>query len=692
MSTGLFNKIQKLRAEISKHDNLYYNESSPEITDHEYDLLKRSLAELEGRYSDGGNIRENDPQNLVENQTVGAPPISKLPKRQHQRRMLSLDNAFQWDDVLAFLKRTSNSLGYQYDTQGKLESDIPAFQFDIICEPKMDGVSFSATYNKGSLKCAITRGDGNFGEDITANFLQVLEVPRTVSYQKEFEIRGEVYINKLDFVALGDSFSNPRNAASGSLRQLDPSITGRRRLRYCVWGGYMDGIGSHFELLQFFRSIGLQTCAKTKRIQNFIELRQYYNEMYTIRADLPYDIDGVVYKIDNLSFEKLLGESARAPRWAIAHKFPGLEAISKIEDILTQISRNGVLTPVAKLAPINIGGVLVTRATLHNYNDIRKKDFRIGDVVLVKRAGDVIPKVVKVLLDRRRPNLKQYEPPQTCPICQSIVIDVDDAKICSGGEKCDAQNIEKLTHFVSQNGLDIVGFGNKQIEDLYNGNLIKTYSDILELKEKNDALSITDRIENRKGWGQKSANNLFAAIERSRKVPLHKFITALGINHVGEESAKLIAKHYVSLDILERSSEVPCFFDELQKIHGIGAKTAESLAMFLRDNKVMIKRVGEGLYVQNDVEPENLFLKNEDELHPLYKKILVFTGTLQKQTRIEAIKIAENFGAIIAKNLTRKTDYLVSGENPGSKVAQAAKYGVKTINEYEWQDLVQSRS
>jgi DNA ligase (NAD+) len=450
----ILKEIESLREEISRHDRLYYQDDKPEITDEEYDKLRKRLDDLEA----------NDPQKdlFSPSQTVGATPSKKFGKVKHLKPMLSLRNAFNEDDVKDFLESIGDYL--------QIESDI-----EILCEPKIDGLSFSAQYKGGKLYKAATRGDGEIGEDITENIKTISSLPLKLNINEDFEVRGEVYISKTDFLAINDKmevdkkFANPRNAAAGSLRQLDPKITRSRNLKYFIWGGEFNGVKSQKELIDKFKDLGFTSNDISQLAVNSKQILEYYDYLLNTRSHLDYDIDGVVYKVNDFHLQERLGSLSRAPRWAIAHKFPAEKAVTKIEDIVVQVGRTGALTPVALLEPVGVGGVLVSRATLHNEDEINRKDFRVGDTVTIERSGDVIPKVLKVHLDKRIGNLVKFVMPKQCPICNSETFREEGEAIrrCSGGLKCSAQVVEGLKHFISRNAFNIDGLGSKQIEEFF---------------------------------------------------------------------------------------------------------------------------------------------------------------------------------------------------------------------------------
>ncbi len=715
MVRDLLKEITELKEEIALHDDLYYNRNNPQLSDYDYDNLQLKLRKLQNQYSellqsnkeesvDNGNYKLKQTSEALALTQVGGALDNRFPKIKHSYPMLSLENAFSVDEVLSFIRKLNNykdKANKRNNHNLHIDSVNPIFDY-LICEPKIDGLSFSAIYENGIFQYAATRGNGIFGEDITNNIKEVVGMPLVVTYNKRFEVRGEVYMNKDDFLELNNKrkennealFANPRNAAAGSLRQLDSSITAQRNLRYMIWGGQIEEIKTQFELLQLVQSLGFQITQHIEKVNNIENLKKYYEMMSEIRAALPYDIDGVVYKIDDLSVQKQLGYVSKFPRWAIAHKFPGKEAITQIVDIIVQVSRNGTLTPVAKLNPVNIGGVLVTRASLHNEEEIKRQDFRIGDTVTVKRAGDVIPKVIKVDLSKRPINSVQYNLPKNCPECGSEVVKYDDevAQKCSGGLDCPAQVIEKLKHFASLNAFNIAGLGEQQIKQLYEWKILTKPQDLYTLKDKNNLLPKEQRLENQHNWGSKSTDNLFKAIERSISLPLNNFIYALGIRYIGDQNSKLIAKHFKNIsNLLHNAINQPManFIIKLEKIKGIGSKAAIEFAKFFenKNNLEMINELKNYVNIITESDSDN----NENTENILIGKSIAFTGSMYNQTRKEAEQIAEKLGAKISKTISKQTSYIVVGADPGSKLEQAQKFeNIKILTEQEWLELLET--
>ncbi|WPX96794.1 NAD-dependent DNA ligase LigA [Candidatus Bandiella euplotis] len=652
------NKVQKLKNEIKKHDELYYIKSAPVITDQQYDELKQELQKLEELYPQLSSV-----------QTVGGGVAKGFRKIKHTYPMLSLSNAFTADEVADFLLRVRR---------------LTTENVELYCEPKIDGLSFAARYKDGELKVAATRGDGEVGEDITKNILTLPDFPLNVPTREEFEVRGEVYMGKQDFLVLNGMcaaqnkalFANPRNAASGSLRQLDPNVTKERRLSYFVWGGRISGIGTQSEMMSRFKSLGFLVNVNTQICSQQEEIMEYYEVMYKKRAELNYDIDGLVYKVNSIKLQEAMGSISRAPRWALAHKFPAEHAQTEVEDIFVQVGRTGAITPVAKLKPVNLGGVLVTRASLHNEDEILRKDIRIGDVVSIKRSGDVIPQVVQVHAEQRKNNVREFNFPQNCPVCGSLIegIDGDVVKRCTGGIRCEAQVIERICHFVSKEAFDIVGLSRQSITQFHAELLVESPCDIFRLQSH-----VLEKLD---GWGEQSAENLMEAIEKAKNIELHRFIYALGIRHVGVVTAEIIADYFKEIGNLMVCNSV----ETLETIDGIGPVIARSLHEFSQDsyNQQLVKNLLQYVNIRHTKTQATI----ESEL---YGKVMVFTGTLSKYSRDDAQDIAKKFGAKVTSSISKNTDIVVVGANPGSKLQKAQGLGVKTMTEDEFEEVVSRR-
>ncbi|WP_168464643.1 NAD-dependent DNA ligase LigA [Wolbachia endosymbiont of Ctenocephalides felis wCfeT] len=644
---------QELRQKIEYHNLLYYQKNKPEITDAEYDILKQKAVEL------GEEIE------------VGSELDSRFGKVKHSEPMLSLGNAYNEQDIEKFITKVKKLLNVS-----KLE---------IMCEPKVDGLSFSAVYEDGRFIKAATRGDGDYGEDITKNIATIKDFPQVLSGIKDrLEVRGEAYIRNDDFLKLNENndFANPRNAAAGSLRQLDPNITANMPLKYFAYSLLGGEEKTQDEVLN--RLEGLGFCVNKHRFlaKSVDEMLQFYNGIYNCRCNLGFDVDGIVYKMNDLKLHSKLGSTNRAPKWAIAHKFPAAYGKTKLEKILIQVGRTGVLTPIAKLTPINVGGVIISRASLHNYEEIKRKDIREGDIVVVARAGDVIPHIVEVDKDSRLPNAPKFIFPEVCPECGSRIekVDGETAIRCSGEFTCKAQIIEKLKHFVSQEAFAIIGLADKQIEFFYDIGLIQQIPDIFTLEEK---LKEFD-LEAYNGWGKQSIANLLNSINSRKTISLDRFISSLSIRFIAQGTAKLLAKHYVFFENWQNSMmKLQCYesFSELMSIDGIGEKTAESIRSFFsnQQNVNMLNNLVSHLNI--------LPVDNNKRSSALSGKIIVFTGTL-KMSRDEASNKARSMGAQVSSSVSSKTHFLVVGQNPGSKHKKAVELGIKILREEERLSLV----
>ncbi len=677
-------ELARLATEIARHDRLYHEKDSPEISDAEYDALRQRNLAIEKRFPQ--LVRADSPTHRV-----GAAPASGFAKVKHAKPMLSLDNAFDEEDTRAFFASVRNFFRRPEDL-ARVEPET----IEVAAEPKIDGLSCSLRYERGALVLAATRGDGVTGEDVTANVRTLKTVPHRLhgrGWPETIEIRGEVYMEHPGFFALnaerekaGETvFANPRNAAAGSLRQLDPSITAKRPLKFFAyaWGEANRAIAAtHWEALAHFRDWGLAVNPLSRLCHGVEEVLAFHREIGAQRAELPYDIDGVVYKINDLALEERLGFASRAPRWAVAHKFPAQQAQTVLQDIIIQVGRQGSLTPVAMLTPITVGGVVVQRATLHNEDEIARKDIRVGDTVVIQRAGDVIPQVVSVVLERRPKNSKPYCFPDHCPICGSLAVREpgEAARRCTGGLICAAQAVERLRHFVSRDAFDIEGLGAKHIADFWEDKLIRTPGDIFRLDP--------ERIAEREGWGPQSARKLADAIEARRTISLDRFIYALGIPQVGQQTAKLLARHYRSFArwreamtaAQDGESEA---WRELIDIHGIGEDMATDIVGFFAEphNQEILVDLRKELREISD------FATPAATHSPLAGKTIVFTGTLASTSRAEAKARAEALGATVSGSVSGKTDYLVVGADAGSKAEKARALGVKTLTEEEWQAL-----
>jgi DNA ligase (NAD+) len=674
--------------EISRHDEAYYVEDQPVISDAEYDALRKRLEAIEARFPD--LVRPDSPS-----QRVGAAPSEKFAKVRHRVPMLSLGNAFADAEIHEFVERIRRFLGLAADT------DIA-----FTAEPKLDGLSMSLIYEDGKLAIAATRGDGTEGEDVTANIRTIESIPKRVrarSFPQRFEVRGEVFISHEDFAALnawqaetgGKTFANPRNAAAGSVRQLDSKITASRPLKFFAWGwGDVEALPAEtqYEVMQAIADWGFPVSPELRHCAGADELLAFYRDIETRRATLGYDIDGVVYKVDSLALQERLGFVSRAPRWAIAHKFPAEKATTILEDIDIQVGRTGALTPVAKLRPVTVGGVVVSNATLHNEDEIARKDVRIGDTVVVQRAGDVIPQILGPVPEKRPSDAKPYEFPHLCPICGSHAVreinpatgKTEAVRRCTGGLICEAQLLQRLKHFVSRSAFDIEGLGGKRIELFHADGLINNPADIFTL-EARDAKS-NRPIREWEGWGEKSAANLFASINARREIPLDRFIYALGIRHIGETTAKVLARSYGSWPHVREAMEAArdresASYRALVNIDGIGPAAAEAIVEFFAEehNREVVDAL------TDEVEVEDFTLVATES--PVSGKTIVFTGKLERMSRDEAKALAERLGAKVTGSVSANTDLVVAGPGAGSKLKQAKALGVEVISEDDWLTL-----
>ncbi len=682
-------ELVRLAKLIGYHDELYHRQDAPEISDGDYDALRVRNEAIEGRFPD--LVLSNSPS-----LSVGTKPLEGFEKAPHLVPMLSLGNGFSKDDIADFLDRVRRFLNMEEGAE-----------LAVVAEPKIDGLSISLSYEQGVLVRAATRGDGQVGENVTANVRTINEIPHTLKGKNlpdSLDVRGEIYMAHEDFEILNANqlergakvFANPRNAAAGSLRQLDSSVTAQRVLKffaYSVAEPNKLALETHFEILSAFESWGFPINPLTKLCHNVDELMAVYEGIEKTRASLGYDIDGVVYKVDNLGLQNRLGFVSRAPRWAIAHKFAAEKAVTQLEAIEIQVGRTGALTPVAKLKPVTVGGVVVASANLHNEDEIARKDVRVGDWVVVQRAGDVIPQVVEVVLDKREGGLEPFEFPTICPACGSRALRAIDPKTlkedavrrCSGDFICPAQVVERLKHFVSRNAFDIEGLGIKQIEAFYNEGRVMAPVDIFTL-ETRDKRSVK-RLKNAEGWGDKSAANLWDAIEERRIIGLDRFVYALGIRHVGETTARDLARHYGDVEqwleqMVEAGDQDSVAFLELNNIDGIGAVVAQSLVAFFQTEQSVAQV--RALLEQVIVEP----VVFEEVVSPVSAKTVVFTGKLEVMSRGEAKAQAERLGAKVAGSVSGKTDILVAGPGAGSKLKKAQEHGVEVLSEQEWIDLV----
>lgn len=679
-----------LAAQVKYHRELYYREETPELTDAEYDALEKQLRDLEGQFPE-----LKTPDSPTEQ--VGAPVSEKFAQVTHGIPMLSLDNAFDADDITDFEKSLKRFLKLP-------EDEVVAYA----AEPKIDGLSCSILYVNGQLVRAATRGDGRVGEDITQNARTIRNVPHVLKgsgFPERIEVRGEVYMPLAEFAEMnakataegGRTYANPRNFASGSLRQIDANVTASRPLRFFAyaWGEVSDPdfVKTQSEALDCFRAWGFEVNPNSRRVEGTAGLLELYDHIGKTRSQLGYDIDGVVYKVDRLDWQRRLGFVSRSPRWAIAHKFPAQQALTRLRGIDIQVGRIGTLTPVARLEPINVGGVVVTNVTLHNADEIERKDIRIGDMVRVQRAGDVIPQIVGVELAERPADGQVYEFPKLCPcpLKTEVVREATAgggegvARKCSGDQACPHQRVEYLKYVVSRRVLDIEGLGEKQLQKFYEDGLIQEPADIFTLAER-DRTNLK-KLKDREGMGEQSVRNLFASIESRRDLPLERFIAALGIKHVGETTAKLLARAFGSEEAFrttltkaaEGDQEARDAFEHFDQIGPVVANSVISYFAHPYQRAIYDRFLAQVTVRDAEVAAGD---------HAISGKTVVFTGSLEKMTRDEAKAQAERLGAKVSGSVSAKTDLLVAGPGAGSKLKKAAELGIKTLTEDEWLAMI----
>lgn len=698
---------KRLAEEVSRHDRLYHEQDAPEISDAEYDGLRQRLKAIEERLPE--LIDASSPT-----QRVAPTPTTAFAKVRHVKPMLSLDNAFTDDELQAFFDRVRRGL--------ERETDLgPDAEIAFACEPKIDGLSISLRYEDGEFIVGATRGDGTTGEDVTANLRTVKDIPHRLKdkaphgFPKAFDVRGEIYMERKAFQemnarqeAAGDkTFANPRNAAAGSLRQLDPGITATRPLRFFAyaWGeAEPRSWKTHSDYLKLLKEWGFKVNPLSRLCRTQAEVRDFYRKMSVERPSLPYDIDGVVYKLDRIDWQERLGFVSRAPRWAIAHKFPAEQTRTRLKDILISVGRTGALTPVADLEPVNVGGVMVARATLHNADEIERLDVRVGDTVIVQRAGDVIPQILGYVPEERPKKTQQFQFPTRCPCPLGTRVQSEEGGVvrrCTGGLECPFQQVERLRHFVSRNCFDIEGLGGTHIENFWRDGLLKIPGDVFRLPRR------VDEIRKREGWGDLSVRNLVAAIEARRTISLDRFINAIGIPLIGEATAKILAQEYGDADAWlaemlqaagerrkngeavkkeKAAAEVGPSYGRLCNVEQIGVTTADAMCTFFSEGHTVeiIRDLLKELSVQAVERPAvaaDARLKD---------RIVVFTGELAAMTRDAAKARAEELGAKVSDSVSRKTSLVVVGENAGSKARKAAELGIRTITEEEWLKLAGS--
>jgi len=675
MGNELKKKYQTKLKELNKHNKLYYDDSKPTLSDADFDILKKETLDLESKYN---FFKKKDSPSIA----VGHKPSKNFVKSKHRVRMLSLSNALDEEDLVNFEKKISNFLSFKQSEE-----------IEYSAEPKIDGISASLIYKNGKFVKGLSRGDGKFGEEITDNLRTIKNIPKAIklkSFPTEIDIRGEVFIQNKDFQKINEKFANPRNAASGSLRQKDPRITSKIPLKFIAYTyGYskdMD-INSQSDFLKNLKMWGFKINPFNKVIKGVKNLILNYKNLEEKRKEIEFDIDGIVYKVNNFNLQKRLGFVANAPRWAIAHKFSANSSISEIVNIEIQVGRTGALTPVAKIKPVNIGGVMVSNATLHNEDEINRKDIRVGDIVTVERAGDVIPHVVSVDFQKRKKNSIKFKFPKNCPSCGSktlkdfneVTKKQDVVKRCtSEGYECEKIAVEKIKHFVSKEAFNIDGFGKKIVENFWYLKIIKLPQDIFKLDY--------EKINELEGWGNLSVSNLKYSIDDRKKISLEKFIYSLGIRHIGQENAKLLARHLKSPDSFFKLSKNRDMSD-LVNIDGIGKTQINSIKNFFMNetNLEVLFELQKILKIDNVVQiNQNGSLKN---------KTFMFTGKLNGMSRAEAKSLIEHNSGKIISNVNRKLDYLVIGEKPTTKkVNNARDLNVKVITQDEWMKMLNKTS
>ncbi|MXV44681.1 NAD-dependent DNA ligase LigA [Saccharibacter sp. 17.LH.SD] len=684
-SSSIKERHAQLEATIARWNEAYHGNDNPEVSDAEYDLARLELVTLEKKHPE-----LKHPHSVSEK--VGAAPNPAFKKIRHRAPMLSLNNVFNAEEFSQFVSRIGNFL------------ELDARAADALCfvaEPKIDGLSISLTYENGVFTRGTTRGDGNEGEDVTANLRTIKSVPEMLGSNAPdlIEIRGEVFMSKAHFLALNEQqersgerlFANPRNAAAGSLRQLDPAITARRPLGLFAYGmGYSTApvAHSHSEWLAILEQWGFTVNPLSQRIAHASDIPAYVDRLARERPDLDYDIDGIVFKLDDLALQQRLGFVGRAPRWATAWKFPAEQAITRLNDIEIQVGRTGALTPVAHLEPINVGGVLVSRATLHNEDEIARLDVRVGDLAKVERAGDVIPKILTVIDTERPDRSPRFIFPDHCPVCGSRAERVRDEAVrrCTGGLTCKAQTVERLIHFVSRAAFDIDGLGERSIRSFFALGLIKQPGDIFRLNHHERTLLSLE------GWGRQSVDNLLNAINERRHISFSRFIFALGIRRVGERNARLLARHYETYEtwqtaMISAANGHEDEYTSLSTIMGIGPAIADEIIAFF--NEAHNRETLDDLASQLTILPEKSHQEEQTDQQVLQGETLVFTGSLTTMSRSEAKAIAERLGAHVTDSVSRKSTLVILGEKAGSKAKKAKELDIRTINEQEWRHLAQ---
>ena len=678
MNIEILNKLNSLSDKIKYHNFKYHTQDNPEITDFEYDKLCKQYDDI---------ILSKPEFSFLERKSVGGEISKQFQKHQHQKPMGSLVNAFSIEDVNDFIERTYKFLSLKKE-----------FLLEFTCEPKVDGLSISLLYLNGNLLNAVTRGDGYVGEIVTENIKTIKDIPHKLKgkYPKFIEIRGEIFMKKSHFEQLNKTqiennnkiFANSRNAAAGSIRQKDVNILKQRKLNFLAFtiGEYTEDFNfdNQVHLLRRFDEMGLITNKENYLANNIKEIKEFYIKILSKRHILDYEIDGLVYKVNNKILQERLGNLSRAPRWAIAHKLPAEVVETTLLNIETQVGRTGALTPVGKLEPIRVGGVLVSNVSLHNEDEIFRKDIRIGDTIKIQRAGDVIPQVVGVVKEKRVKDSSVYSAPKHCPSCNGITFKPDGEAIrrCLSGINCPAQTVEKLKHFVSKNAFNIDGLGEKLIEMLFKEGIIKDFADIFAIEK------YKNRLEKKVGLGKLSVSNLLDSIESKKKITFDKLIYALGIRQVGETNSKLLALHYNSfenfrIEMTKARDKTSNSFYELVSIDQIGESIAEDLVLYFNTNSNLI--IFDKLL--NYINIVNI--KKTSAISPYTDKIIVLTGTLNSMSRDEAKKTLHSLGAKVSSSVSKNTDFLIIGDQPGSKAKKAKELNIPIVSEEEWIGIIQ---
>ena len=677
MNQDIKNELISLKEKISLHDKLYHHDDQPLISDYEYDQICSRYDELINLYPDlGFEVRDN----------VGFKPSEKFKKVKHKKPMLSLNNGFSNQHIEDFINRIKKFLNINNE------------EIEFICEPKIDGLSISLIYEKGNLTSAITRGDGEFGELVTNNILTIRDIPKKITKGPDFvEIRGEIFMFKDDFLTLNKYrdknnfkiFANQRNATAGSVRQKDPKITAERKLNFFAYT--LGEISQDFKIIDQYNLLlllsnwGFKTPKHIKIINNLNQIKDYYKYMINIRDNLNYEIDGLVYKVNSFNLQDRLGYMSRAPRWAIAHKLPSKGVETILNDINLQVGRTGAITPVGRVKKVNIGGVFVSNVTLHNEDEIKRKDIRIGDTVIIERAGDVIPQITGVVMEKRSKSNISYKISEFCPSCGSPTFKPKNEAVrrCLNSVNCKAQLIEKLIHFCSKSAFNIDGLGEKQIKLFYKLNLIKNFSDIFQL-EKNKNI-----INSLEGFGKVSTNNLINSIDKSREISFDKFLYSLGIRRIGESNAKLLAEHYKDFEnlksqFLKAANKNTNSYDNLVNIDQIGESIAEDLINFFKNKEIL----DDIELLLTHIKIESYFKKKINSLFTDRK--VVITGSFEDLSRDEAKEKLNLMGAQVVSQVSNNTDFIIVGDKPGKKLKSAQEKGIKIINEIEFVSIIKN--